>query len=212
MVSNEVGTFWEKSFIGNFSKLKRRKEIISDQRTKYRVLIFATFAFVPIFAVASASASASGSAPTEANVGIKILGDDQIRESNRIEISYDDEPPSEKDENRNVANFFDAGARNDRNPNDVASTNVKKLVDGGSDKLRKRRLSGESAVMSFYRPTKKVFASAVDAPVTVLEGKQKRHENEEVDDVKMSTVEMTSPTFENDAEHSLGGISHFSGN
>jgi hypothetical protein len=210
MVSNEVGTFWEKSFIGNFSKLKRRKEIISDQRTKYRFLILATFAFVPIFAVASASAS--GPAPTEANVGIKILDGDQIRQSDRIEISYDDKHPSQQDEYKNVAKFFDAGARNDRNPNDVASTNVKKLVDSGSDKLRKRRLSGESAVMSFYRPTKKVFASAVDAPVTVLEGKQKRHENEEIDDVKMSTVEMTSPTFENDAEHSFGGISHFSGN
>ena len=52
-----------------------------------------------------------------------------------------------------------------------------------NDKQRMRRLSGESSVMSFYRPTKQVFATALDDnhPVA-LEGKQKRHEN----DTKMS--------------------------
>ena len=126
-------------------------------------------------------------------------------------FSDDNSLDSGVDDNKDVAKFFDDSS--DDNvvaSKDASEPNVRMLViEDGGEQQRRRRLSGDSSVMSFYRPTKKVFSSPLDPPTVILEGKQKRHEND--DDVKMSTVEMSSPTFLHETDHDIGGISHFSG-
>jgi hypothetical protein len=99
--------------------------------------------------------------------------------------------------------------------NNLQITDGKENEGFENDKQRMRRLSGESSVMSFYRPTKQVFATALeDTNPLALEGKQKRHEN----DVKISfetdnSDQVTVVPLEiiSFSEESIGGINHVAG-
>ena len=84
-----------------------------------------------------------------------------------------------------------------------------------NDKQRMRRLSGESSVMSFYRPTKQVFATPLeDNHPMALEGKQKRHENDDKttsENELLYQVSIAPPDVIPFSEEAIGGINHVSG-
>ena len=197
VASDEVRTFSGRTFIGNFRRgvkrpRRRNSEIFSVRLDLLSIMIFAAGIFVVNVAAAT------------------TLNDVDKKSTYNVRFDDDNSLEAGVDENKIVAKFFDATSDDfAATSNDASLKNVRMLVDNDGDQQRQRRLSGESSVMSFYRPTKKVFSSPLDPPAVVLEGKQKRHEND--DDVKMSTVEMSSPTFLHDPDHDIGGISHFSG-
>ena len=209
MDSNEVRTFSGKSNIGHFRKVKRRKGLTIFWFIQKNDIL-------PILILASCFLVGTASASSEADNKVRNFSfrsnnnnnnnkNAEIYTNNELQISVEDK---------------NAVSSSDGRQNDAEKRSKMTSKDYDDDKLRKRRLSGESSVMSFYRPTKKVFATGLDHPMA-LEGKQKRHENE--DNEKTSTVEIAtsaelsssvrSPTEVEDvmSEHSIGGINHIPG-
>jgi len=72
----------------------------------------------------------------------------------------------------------------------VSSTKIQQrrhLIEDNDTLSRDRRLSGEPAVLSFYRPTKHMASSLADDHSLLAENKQKRHEST-IDESLYTTV------------------------
>ncbi len=210
MDSNEITP---RTYSGNFRKVKRRKGsaiFCFIHKNDFVPLLFLTVLHLLVLPTSGINRKTDDFS----------YGDLYLNLHNDLQNSIDQKIESKVQ----GQNFVEEKSKYD--DDSTLNNDVSMFLKDDDDKQRIRRLSAEASVMSFYRPTKKVFVSSNDHPMA-LEGKQKRHENDD----KLSTVELSKDEFSaeeltssegspphqeieipNGGEHSIGGINHIPGN
>ena len=165
-----VRTFFGlKSIIGNFRRrVKRRRGVdavgaamfagVQKSEIVPMLILFLCFVVIPL-----TSSSTLTSASDVENHELKRLKESfkDLLTTNDIRQLF----PA-----KNVASVDDVGSKRVKRSRGTSLQNNNidddddddDRSDDDDDKLRKRRLSGEASVMSFYRPTKNVFTAAFD--------------------------------------------------